>query len=131
MTEIDRAEFFERSADVIRTYGHHKHSMWKGNDDDDLYRRVEDGLPQGWNQAPVCAWGAMYVAGGQMLPIDEQNWSTTIMLLGEALELRVAESVNPLDKTNIALWNDAEERTAEDVIEAFLHLAKDIRNGEV
>lgn len=126
-TEIDRAEFFERAADVIRTYGHTKGSLWEGNEDNNsLAWRLEDGLPEGWDQAPVCAWGAMYVVGGQMLP-NSGDKLTAIGRLGQEVTEHITGAKSPMALAN---WNDVAERSADEVIDGFLGLAKDIRNGE-
>lgn len=121
MTEIDKAEFFERAADVIRTHGHIKGALWEGNGGA-VYWDTKTGMPFGWKEGPVCAWGAMYVAGGQMLDKQEENKSNRVNALGWLLERRIPDS--------IPVWNDAVERTADEVVDKMLELAKDLRNGE-
>jgi len=121
---IDEAEFYERAAEIIRQNGLHKNELWPGAGHQDIpfAYRLEDGLPAGYTQgAPVCAWGAMYVAGGQMFP-SEIDIVGKVSSLGRRMEIRVS------NVQDITLWNDRPERTQDEVVEEFLGLAKDIRN---
>lgn len=84
---------------------------------------------------PRCTAGYIRVATMEVTRTDESVYGNA--WFGVAKRFRELVNITPLFRTDnglinpiysIARWNDADERTAEDVREAFLLAAKDLRN---
>ncbi|MGW7688918.1 DUF6197 family protein [Streptomyces asiaticus] len=113
----DFATTFRRAADIIRTNGHNK---------GDYYRFPETGvgIQLAPAECPVCAAGAISIAlTGAPKPSGHD------VPLVEAAARRLLEHLIPGYKRALAiwdlgLWNDADERTADQVIAAFEDAAR-------
>lgn len=117
------AEIFEVAADMVFDRGLHKGGYAPEN--------------FGASDGPRCTAG--YIREATKVVTSEEDagifgrgW------FGPAKRFRKLANIPPKYRTedgklnpiySIAQWNDAKERTAEDVREAFLLAAKDLRNG--
>lgn len=113
-TSDEIATTIETAAELIRTNGLCKGQYWPGaiNDDYSYGISYQFGMP-------MCALGALSVAGGSSLAHDADEFSS------------VKEVVQDVIGGCVHDWNDMPDTTADEVIERFLEIAKDLRNGEI
>lgn len=126
--KIDKAEFLEQAADVVRVNGLHKHELWPGCSGHSYGAAVLSGrVPSTYQPgSPVCAWGALYVTGCALLA-DE----TPEVKLAEIQEVgsELCDHLSQEGARLLSEWNDDPERIGDEVVEMFLGYAKQLRNG--
>lgn len=110
------ATTFEAAAELIRTNGLCKHQYWPGAFNPDFSHGVnyQPGMP-------TCAIGALSVTQGLLQPGEVERWAPTPA--HELCETTIDASLHH--------WNDDRTTTADEVIEKFLGIAKDLRNGKI
>lgn len=108
------ATVYLKAAEVIRTNGHYKGAYW-GRPETGV------GIEYAASECPVCAVGALSVAitGSPVPSVDEVD--TVVVAFASRMFGPVNEAAAVV---RIAEWNDAEERTATDVITALENAAK-------
>jgi hypothetical protein len=120
--ELSAADILEKAADLIQTVGHCKGSFsrWAAGD-----------VASGPTVVAYCALGAIDAAGQN----DAYILSTPIRVRSrrhneaiDALGVELAGSIPFRGENVIAVWNDNEDRTPEEVIDLMKHVAKDLRN---
>jgi hypothetical protein len=102
------ADLFERSADYLEAHGWLRGSLWN---------------PAG----ACCARGAMLKVTGQ------ESYGATAFFIGRELaqaDAYLAKFLGSQGVDGVVAWNNAEERTQYEVIDAFRGAAKELRNGE-
>ncbi|MGW3196242.1 DUF6197 family protein [Streptomyces sp. NPDC001118] len=110
------AEIYLKAADVIRTNGHYKGAFYG-------YGESGVGITLTPAESPVCTAGAlsMAVEGNPVPSRDDFNE----VVIDFARRTRIA--VDPTWPTiAVGDWNDAPERTADDVIAAFEQAAREV-----
>lgn len=110
------AEIYLKAAEVIRTNGHYKGAYW-GRPDTGV------GIELAAPECPVCTVGALSVAttGSPVPTVDEVD--PIIVDFASRMFGPVNEAAAVV---RIAEWNDAEERTAADVIDLFERFAREV-----
>lgn len=110
------AEIYLKAAEIVRTNGLYKGAYWG---------RPETGVGVELTAAecPVCTVGALSVATvGHPTPLVDEADAVIVDLAS-----RMFGPVNEAAAVaRIAEWNDAEERTAADVIELFERTAREV-----
>ena len=72
----------------------------------------------------VCAVGGIYKATG-----NRPLFTRTVALSALHTYLALEAGEDPGRWPGIALWNDEDGRTIDDVLDSYRHAAKDLRNG--
>jgi hypothetical protein len=117
------AEIYLKAAQVIESNGHAK---------GDFYNIPESsyGISLGRCEWPVCALGALSIAvfGDPYPPRENQDGHTEFAAIAARLNARIDFNAEPQVEpmVRIANWNDAEERTAADVIAVFERTAREV-----
>lgn len=114
MSEL--AEIYLKAADVIRTNGHYKGAYW-GRPETGV------GIELAASECPVCVVGALSLAvTGNPTPTHAEADPIIVDFAS-----RMFGPVNEAAAvTRIAEWNDAEERTAADVIARLEQAAREV-----
>lgn len=109
---MNSAEILEKAADIIEANGLLKNQLWDAN-------------------GQCCAVGAVMRATGGGVSFDSkqrQQRLETVKALGVTLGLVPIDVDLPKAWRRVVDWNNMDERTADDVIDAMRHAAKDLRN---
>jgi hypothetical protein len=108
------AKIYLKAAEVIRTNGHYKGAYW-GRPEAGV------GIVLAASECPVCTVGALSVAvTGSPVPVADEVDPVIVEFASRMFgPVNAAAAV-----VRVAAWNDAEERTADDVIAALEQAAK-------
>lgn len=114
---MKRSEIYLKAAAVIRTNGHYKGDYFS-------YPESSVGICPSRTESPVCAVGALsLVVTGDPVPDTDQLRDLVADFAGRAPLASYDES-NPI--SSVADWNDADRRTADDVIASFEQAAREV-----
>ena len=109
MNDLELADLYDKSADILEDKGWCKFTLWD-------------------EQGRVCARGAMMSA---MLPspVADISW---LRLADNPIEINIAEAdsrfAELIGVENVATWNNLVAKDKFEVIDAFRHAAKELRN---
>ncbi|MGW7087612.1 DUF6197 family protein [Streptomyces sp. NPDC054871] len=110
------AVVYQQAADVIRANGHYKGAYW-GRPETGV------GIEYAASECPVCAVGALSVAvTGSPVPQADEVDPVIIAFASRMFGPVNAEAA----VVRLAAWNDAPERTPDDVIAALENAAKPV-----
>lgn len=118
---IDLAAVYMKAADIIRANGHSK---------GEFFTRPESGvgIELSARECPPCIAGAIsIVLTDWPVPMaddesDLDDYNTAVLQLTELLDLERDPLLEPAGR--LVAWNDADERTQDDVIAALENAAK-------
>ncbi|MEU0783450.1 hypothetical protein ABZ341_17990 [Streptomyces sp. NPDC006173] len=116
------AEIYLKAAEVIRTNGHYKGAYFEPSPESGV------GITPSPSECAVCIAGALSIAiSGDPIPDrdfgpNRRQYDAIAGRLADLMNIEGDPKLEPVGR--LAGWNDAEERTADDVVAAFQQAAK-------